>query len=111
MQGFLLRNIQRQLQRLALGATLGMVVVTTISVVSGQLEPAIGEAGRAAGTSPLGTGDGCDTRAETTSAARQGDVRERPGAAVSCAAGDQDLGDQGRRAGKPADRVIPKQRN
>ena len=109
MQGFLLRTIQHQMQRLALGATLGMVIVTTTAVISDQFEsPAIEEAGLSVGKPQLGTGDGCESLTVTPGAARQGDTRERTGAALSCAAGDLELGDHSR---KSADRVIPKQRN
>ena len=112
MHGFLLRMIQRQLRRLALGATLGMVIVTTTAVVSDQLEnPAIEDAGLAAGKARFGTGDGCDSRSAEPIAARQGDTGARSRAALSCAAGDLDLPDHNRRSGKPADRVVPKQRN
>lgn len=112
MQGFLLRMIQHQLRRLAVGATLGMAIVAMTAVVSGQFESlAIEEAGLAVGKGQPGTGDGCESLAVKPGAARQGDPRIRTGAALSCAGGEVDLGDHGRQAGKPADRVILKQRN
>lgn len=112
MQGFLLRMIQHQLRRLALVATLGMVIITTTAVISGELEdPAIDEAGLAVGKARLGTGDGCESSAVKPAAARQGVARERSGTALSCAAGEVDLGSGSRSGGKSADRVSPKQRN
>ena len=109
MQGFLLKMIQHQLQRLALGVTLGMVVITTTVVITDELEsPAIEEARLPVGKAQPGTVDGCESSAVKPRAARQRDTRERSSAALSCAAGDLELGDQNR---KSADRVLPKQPN
>ena len=38
MHGFLTRMIDQRLRRLALGATIGMVIVTTIGVVTGNFQ-------------------------------------------------------------------------
>ena len=112
MQGFLLKMIQNQLRRLALAATLGMVIITTTAVISAELEdPAIDEAGLAVGKARLGTGDGCESSAAKPAVPRQGGARERSGSALSCAAGEVDLGGGSRSGGKSADRVIPKQPN